>query len=245
MILWSGAPSSGTACSLELSLPSPAGIWFKTPLPVGGANTAELPPRGELVSQHPRGRLMSTSEAGSVGVASNQNDRGIPTKPAGGLLSNIGSGGPCLRLTGHAIPDRPKDVLTSLSGSPSFAHEQAHPGTTISTIQQEWDPLPEGGRRVMGTTSWSHCIVSATDYPYALLVSLTLVLGVLCALSPSISCTRRWAGTGVSSISLRRLPQSFCFLPLFFFFFLSGRKPLCHQFTDFKLKGGKWSPGPQ
>ena len=41
--LWSGAPSPGTACSLELSLPSPAGIWFKTPLPVGGANTVNLP----------------------------------------------------------------------------------------------------------------------------------------------------------------------------------------------------------
>ena len=40
IVLWSGAPSSGTACSLELSLPSPAGIWFKTPLPVGGTNTA-------------------------------------------------------------------------------------------------------------------------------------------------------------------------------------------------------------
>ena len=53
--LWSGAPSSGTACSLELSLPSPAGIWFKTLLPVGGTNTA--PPttmrKSELVSRHP------------------------------------------------------------------------------------------------------------------------------------------------------------------------------------------------
>jgi len=53
--LWSGALSSGTACSLELSLPSPAGIWFKTLLPVGGTNTA--PPAtmfmGELVSRHP------------------------------------------------------------------------------------------------------------------------------------------------------------------------------------------------
>jgi len=39
-VLWSSAPSPGTACSLELSLLSPAGIWFKTPLPVGGANTA-------------------------------------------------------------------------------------------------------------------------------------------------------------------------------------------------------------
>jgi len=50
-----GAPSSGTACSLELSLPSPAGIWFKTPLPVGGTNTALLTSiqEGEMVSQHP------------------------------------------------------------------------------------------------------------------------------------------------------------------------------------------------
>jgi len=105
--LWSGAPSSGTACSLELSLLSPAGIWFKTPLPVGGANTVELPPRGEVVSRHPRGRLLSTSEAGSVGVANSWSDCGIPTKPAGGLLSDIGDDDPCLWLTGRTLPDRP------------------------------------------------------------------------------------------------------------------------------------------
>jgi len=107
---WSGAPSSGTACSLELSLPSPAGIWFKTPLPVGGANTAELLARGELVSRHPREELLSTSEAGSVGVANGRSDRGIPTKPAGGLLSDIGDDDPCLRLTGRTLPDRPETV---------------------------------------------------------------------------------------------------------------------------------------
>jgi len=73
-VLWSDAPSAGTACSLELSLPSPTGIWFKTPLPVGGANTAELPPEGALVSRQPRGKLLSTSEAGSVGVAVSQSD---------------------------------------------------------------------------------------------------------------------------------------------------------------------------
>jgi len=39
-----GAPLSGTTCLLELSLPSPTGIWFKTPLPVGGTNTAPLMP---------------------------------------------------------------------------------------------------------------------------------------------------------------------------------------------------------
>jgi len=98
-VLWSSAPSSGTACSLELSLPSPAGIWFKTLLPVGGANTAELPPLVELVSWQLRGRLLSTSEAGSVGVTNKWSIRRIPTKPAGGLLSGIGVDGLCLRLT--------------------------------------------------------------------------------------------------------------------------------------------------
>jgi len=53
--LWSGAPSSGTACSLELSLLSPAGIWFKTLLPVGGTNTAALLLKGDVVSRHLRG----------------------------------------------------------------------------------------------------------------------------------------------------------------------------------------------
>ena len=46
-----------------------------------------------------------------MGVANDQSDRRIPTKPVGGLLSNIGNGGPCLWLTGHAIPDRPEMVL--------------------------------------------------------------------------------------------------------------------------------------
>jgi len=110
--LWSDAPSSGTACSLELSLPSPAGIWFKTPLPVGGANTALPTPahRGELVSRHPSvaGWDSRASEAGSVGVANDRSDRGIPTKPAGGLQSDIGEDGPCLRLAGCTVPDRPE-----------------------------------------------------------------------------------------------------------------------------------------
>ena len=87
--LWSGAPSSGTACSLELSLPSPAGIWFKTLLPVGGTNTTPLAIErmSELVSRHPctSNRDSKVSVARSVGVASGRSDRGIPTKPVGGL----------------------------------------------------------------------------------------------------------------------------------------------------------------
>ena len=68
MALWSGAPLSGTACSLELSLPSPAGIWFKTPLPVGGANTAALPPMGEMVSRHPKGYAEIPGQLQRLGV---------------------------------------------------------------------------------------------------------------------------------------------------------------------------------
>ena len=109
--LWNGAPSSGTACSLELSLPSPAGIWFKTPLPVGGANTAHCFSK-ERWSPSPQEKVpvIVASEAGSVGVASGWSDRGIPTKPAGGLLSGVGSDDPRLRLTRRAVPDRPKRV---------------------------------------------------------------------------------------------------------------------------------------
>jgi len=74
-----GAPSSGTTCSLELSLLSPAGIWFKTPLPVRGTNTSN--------TQHGfRGR--------ECGGRQQPEDCGIPTKPAGGLLSNIGKVAP-------------------------------------------------------------------------------------------------------------------------------------------------------
>jgi len=111
---WSGTPSPGTACSLELSLPSPAGIWFKTLLPVGGTYTALLASthRGELVSRHPdvEDRGSKASEAGSVGVTDDRSDRGIPTKPVGGLLSDIGVGDPCLQLTGLTVPDRPEMV---------------------------------------------------------------------------------------------------------------------------------------
>ena len=108
---WSGAPSPGTACSLELSLLSPAGIWFKTLSPVGGTNTALLAtvPKGEMVSWHPdeADRDSGASEVRSVGVANGRRDHGIPTKPAGGLLSDIGDDDPCLWLTGRTLPDHP------------------------------------------------------------------------------------------------------------------------------------------
>ena len=67
-LLYQGpAPTREPTCSLELSLPSPAGIWFKTPSPVGGANTVEPPPRGELVSRHPRGGLCQLQRPGVWG----------------------------------------------------------------------------------------------------------------------------------------------------------------------------------
>ena len=86
-------------------------MYCKTPLPVGGANTACCPSTGEMASRPPR-RISSlgASEAGSVGVANNRSDCGIPTKPAGGLLSDIGDDDPCLRLTGRTLPDRPEMV---------------------------------------------------------------------------------------------------------------------------------------
>ena len=46
-----------------------------------------------------------------MGVAIDRSGQGIPTKPVGGLPSDLGDGDPCLRLTGHAVPDRPKVVL--------------------------------------------------------------------------------------------------------------------------------------
>jgi len=124
-VLWSGAPSSGTACSLELSLPSPTGIWFKTPLPVGGANTVN-----DLAARRPKPQRLqrpgvwgSPISPGASGgkwspgpqdrtpqQRSGRSDRGIPTKPAGGLLSNIGDDDPCLRLTGRAVLDHPEVV---------------------------------------------------------------------------------------------------------------------------------------
>ena len=65
-----------------------------------------------MVSQHPKAESdsLSASEAGSVGVADDLSDHGIPTKPVGGLLSDIGTSDPCLRLTGHAVPDCPEIV---------------------------------------------------------------------------------------------------------------------------------------
>ena len=150
-VLWSDAPSSGTACSLELSLPSPAGIWFKTPLPVGGANTAELPPESELVSRHSGVKLLSTSEAGSVGVANDRSGHGIPTKPVGVLLSDLGYGDPCLRLTGHAVPDCPKVVLHPSLGPRRQSASKLRQGPLSPTLQPEWNRLPEGVGRVMRT----------------------------------------------------------------------------------------------
>jgi len=81
--------------------------------------------------------------AGSVGVADNRSGCGIPTKPAGGLLSNIGTGDPCLRLTGHAVPDRPNVFYV-----PPWAHTicpQANSGmTTISRLAAGVEPTPRG-----------------------------------------------------------------------------------------------------
>jgi len=127
-ILWSGAPSSGTACSLELSLPSPTGIWFKTPLPVGGANTATLIPMGEMVSRHPRGLAEFHHRLQRPGVWGS---------PATGVAVEYPLnlwGASCLTLAMVTLPatDRacctgpPRRCLTSLPGPLSYARKQAH-----------------------------------------------------------------------------------------------------------------------
>ena len=54
------APSPGTTCSLELSLPSPTGIWFKTPLSVGDTNT--LTTQRELRGRECGGRQWCSAE---------------------------------------------------------------------------------------------------------------------------------------------------------------------------------------
>jgi len=70
--------NKGTTCSLELSLPVPAGIFLRPHC------LLEAP-----IQQH------YASEVGSVGVTATgawHLCRGIPTKPAGGLQSDIGKG---------------------------------------------------------------------------------------------------------------------------------------------------------
>jgi len=63
----------GLGGSLELSLRNAGGIWFKTPLPVGGTNTAH--------------RLQ---RPGVWGLPQDSLAPGIPTKPPGSLLPDIG-----------------------------------------------------------------------------------------------------------------------------------------------------------
>ena len=115
------APSSGTTCSLELSLPSPAGIWFKTPLPVGGTNTP-------ITQYEFRGR--------ECGGHHQPEGCGIPTKPAGGLLSDLGKVAPALGWAG--VPYRTAlMVLYVPPCAPLYTLLQAPARATISTVQQE------------------------------------------------------------------------------------------------------------
>ena len=87
-----------------------------------------------------------------MGVASSRSNCGIPTKPAGGLLSNIGVDDPCLRLTGLAVLDRPRGVLRPSLGPLRLPASMLRRGPLSSALQQEWDLLPEGEGRVMRTT---------------------------------------------------------------------------------------------
>jgi len=78
-LLYQGpTPTREPTCSLELSLPSPAGIWFKTSLPVGGAKTASqgIGFPEDSAAQSFRGR--------ECGGRPGRSAKGIPAKPAGG-----------------------------------------------------------------------------------------------------------------------------------------------------------------
>ena len=87
-----------------------------------------------------------------MGVANNLSGCGIPTKPVGGLLSDIGYDDPCLQLTGLAIPDCPESVLRPSLGPHHLSASRLRQGPLSSTLQLEWNSLPEGGGRVMRMT---------------------------------------------------------------------------------------------
>jgi len=75
----------------------------------------------------------------------------IPTKPAGGLLSDIGKVAPTLGWAG--VPYQTALIWFYVPPWALFyTLLQAPTRATISTIQQEWNLLPEGARRVMETT---------------------------------------------------------------------------------------------
>ena len=80
-------------------------------------------------------------------------NHGIPTKPAGGLQSDIGKVAPT-----HGQAGVPYWTTLKWFYVPPWAFaihpQQAQARATISTIQQEWNLLPEGVRRVMRTTSY-------------------------------------------------------------------------------------------
>jgi len=72
-----------------------------------------------------------------VGVANDRSGQGIPTKPAGGLLSSIGVDDPCLRLTGLAVLDRPELVLRPSLGPLRLPASVLKRGPLSSALQQE------------------------------------------------------------------------------------------------------------
>jgi len=85
-------------CSLELSLLSPAGIWFKTLLPVGGTNTALLTAMDSVIpiisnrdyTNGSRKEMERGLEARPFAVGIRYSSR--PRAPAG-IQSPVGIGG--------------------------------------------------------------------------------------------------------------------------------------------------------
>jgi len=91
---------------------------------------------GELVSRH-RNAIdwdSKASVAGSVGVATDQRDQGIPTKPAGGLQSDIGKVAPIHGQIGAPYWTALK-WLNVPPWAPALHPWQAPAGVTIYAVQ--------------------------------------------------------------------------------------------------------------
>ena len=130
------APSSGTTCSLELSLPSPAGIWFKTPLPVGGANTAN-----NLVAHRPKPRRLQ--RPGVWGSPPSRILREYPLNLQGASCPTLARWSQTLGGPGRRTRP-PLNCLMSLPEPPSYTLLQALLEATIPHLTAGVEPTPRG-----------------------------------------------------------------------------------------------------
>ena len=137
--------------SLELSLHDAAGIWFKTPFAVGAP--IHMPLRQDLcqicpLSQHAQWLVVwgLPNSCTNDCIFTSLSSSGIPTKPAGGLQSDIGTAlyqqgvKPHLLLLFHPLPFQGQWALywTTLNHlmSPQKLHQCATLMKPIPLLQQ-------------------------------------------------------------------------------------------------------------